>query len=156
MSGFDFHQILNEHYAMFIKINSIYSAFAKEKGLSYHALFILYAIYHSKDGCTPKEICDKWLIPKQTINSVLRIFDKRGFVCYETCSHDRRNKKVFLSVEGRGYAEPILNALYSAETAAFEKMGKETVQQLIYCNQLFYQGMAEEIERNENEKSILE
>lgn len=146
----DFHQILEEYYAVFIKINSIYSAFAKRKELSYHALFILYAIYHSKGGCTPKEICDKWLIPKQTINSVLRIFDKRGFVCYETCSQDRRNKKITLSAEGLAYTKPLLDSLYSVEKAAFEKMGDETVNNLVQCSQLFYEKMAEGIKENDD------
>ena len=146
----DFHQILEEYYAVFIKINGIYSAFAKEKELSYHALFILYAIYHSENGCTPKEICDKWLIPKQTINSVLRIFDKRGFVFYETCSQDRRNKKVMLSTEGLTYAKPLLDDLYSIEKAAFKKMGDETVNNLILCNRLFCEKMEEELKGNDN------
>lgn len=92
MDRLNFHQLLEEYYAVFMKANGLYSAFSKKQGLSYHALFILYAIDYSKSGCTPKEICDKWLIPKQTVNSVLRTFDKQGFVRYETCQNDKRKK----------------------------------------------------------------
>ena len=125
MNQTDFHRTLEEYYAIFIKINGLYSAFARERGLSYHALFILYAIYHSGDGCTPTEISNRWLIPKQTVNSVLRSFDQRGFVRYETCPRDRRGKQISLTPAGREYARPLLEGLYAAETAALEKMGAE-------------------------------
>lgn len=151
MKELSFHKTLEEYYSIFIKINSLYSAFAKEKGLSYHALFVLYAIYHSEGGCSPKEICDKWLIPKQTVTSVLRIFDERGFVCYAASQQDRRAKVVLLSDEGRAYAQPMLDALYRIEAAAFETMGVEQVQQLVVCSRSFQEKMEEELKKHGNE-----
>ena len=151
MEELSFRKTLEEYYAIFIKINSLYSAFAKEKGLSYHALFILYAIYYSETGCSPKEICDKWLIPKQTVTSVLRTFDERGFVCYAASQQDRRAKVVLLTAEGRAYAKPLLDALYKIESAAFETMGAEQVRQLVVCSQSFQEKMAEELNKHGNE-----
>lgn len=150
MNPADFHETLEEFYTVFIKINNLYSAFAKQKGMSYHALFVLYSIYHSEEGCSPSDICDKWLIPKQTVTSVLRTFDENGFVCYRTSDQDRRNKILSLSEKGTAYAKPILEDLYRLETAVFEKMGLSLVQQLVEGNRAFQKNMEEVLNHNGN------
>lgn len=150
MMDTDYREALDAYYASFITINNLYSSWAKEKGLSYHALFILHSIYHSANGCSAKEICEKWLIPKQTVNSVLRIFDQHGYVCYQVQTQDRRNKMITLTEQGIEYAKPILDGLYRLETAALETMGAELVSQLIECNQRYQEKFAEAVADNVN------
>lgn len=50
-----------------IKYRGIYAAWSKKHGISYNEMLVFYTI--RDDGfCTQKQICDSYLLPRQTIN----------------------------------------------------------------------------------------
>ena len=71
------------------------------------------------------------MLPKQTVNSILKNLESRGYVSQQTDSADRRNKIIIFSPEGRDYAEHVLTELYEAESEAFNAMSLEEVNGLI-------------------------
>lgn len=151
---------LHEYYMSFNATNSLYSTWAKQHGLSYYTLFTLYAIYYSDGDCYQRSICDEWLMPKQTVNSILKLLEKESYITYEVNEADKRNKKILFTEKGRAYAKPILDALYHLEKTVLEKIDPMTRQQLIDNNTLFYHKLKEtllEEESNANHsKTVLE
>lgn len=140
-------QQLEEQYSLWNGINKLYSKWAKERGLTYDSLFVLCAIYSAKGDCCQKEICEEWSMPKQTVNSILKNFEKKGYVCLGTDAKDRRNKTVRLTAEGQRYAAEIVGELDQVEIAAARRMGVKNMGLLVEVNRMFYSYFQEEMEQ---------
>ena len=67
---------LQRYYLLWRESNAVYEEWAKEQGLSLNGLLILYSLYEGQEGCTQKQICRQWLIPKQTVSAALKDFFK--------------------------------------------------------------------------------
>ena len=74
---------------------------------------MLYAIY---DGETysQKRICDEWLIPKTTLNTIVNECVREGYV--ELVPSGGREKKIVLTEAGRTFAESVLEPIFKAES----------------------------------------
>lgn len=75
-------------------ISIIYEDYARKSGISYNSLYILNAIQQIKD-CTQKQICEKTLLPKQTVNNVITAFYKSGYIELREFPENRRNIFVY-------------------------------------------------------------
>ena len=71
---------LNKYYTVWQECNNVYEEWAKAHGLSMNSLLIFFSIQEDKQNCTQKAISQKWLIPKQTVNMILKDFEKRGLI----------------------------------------------------------------------------
>ena len=96
------------------RIDEIYYRSAKALGTKENTLALLYAL---DDGGshTQKQICREWLIPKTTLNTVVRECVEAGYIRLEQHS---REKTICLTESGRAYAQGLLAPLYAAEEAA--------------------------------------
>lgn len=96
------------------RIDGIYYRSAKALGTKDNTLVLLYAL---DDGVphTQKQICQEWLIPKTTLNTVVRECVEKGYIQLEPHA---REKTVCLTPVGEAYAKRMLKPLYAAEEAA--------------------------------------
>ena len=138
---------LKEQYRLWNRINALYSKWAKNHGMTYDALFVLYTIYHGNGKCRQKEICQEWSMPKQTVSSILKTFDKKGYLNYRQDMADRRGKTIDLTETGLQNAEPILKELERAELAVIHRIGREKMEDLLEGNRMFCRYFQEETER---------
>lgn len=104
--------------------NSSYEEYAKSVGLSYTGLSILCAVY-DMENCTQKMICEKCFLPKQSVNSVITMFYKQGWIVLEEQPEDRRNKTISFTKAGRIYAEGVLARVHEAEKIAMGSLSQE-------------------------------
>lgn len=118
------------------RTNDLYSTWAKRHGLNYHTLMVLYAL-DSADGCTQKQISRAWLIPKQTVNTILTAYRERGYVTFTGAEADRREKIVRFTEQGQAYANTVLQELYALEERVMERMGEKLCAQLVLSNQMY-------------------
>lgn len=132
-------QQLHAYYNFFNSLNGAYCAWAKKHGLSYHKLFVLYAIYRGKGSCSQKKICEEWLIPKQTVNTILKSLEKDHYVSYQLDEADKRNKWISFTEEGLAYAMPILSELYKLESSVIEQLGLDCMDELIAHTKRYYE-----------------
>lgn len=63
------------------------------------------------------------LIPKQTVNMILKDFENKKLVELFPMQGDKRNKRIQFTAAGREYADTILPALRKVELAAIQKWG---------------------------------
>ena len=101
-----------------IKIEQLYSEWAKRKGISYYALLVIFAL-QTHSPCTQKEISEKWLLPKQTVHTVIRDMQKKEYVTLEQ-GRNQKEKLVTLTEEGNSYVQEMLADLDILENAATE------------------------------------
>lgn len=86
-------------------------------------LCLMYAL---DDGAqhSQKQICCDWLIPRTTLNSIIKRWERQGYLQLESIPGRRREMAISLTGEGRKHAEKVLRVVYSAE----EKAIQETVE----------------------------
>ena len=121
--------LLNGINRAIIKFRGIYSSWSSEHGISYHEMLVLYTI-REYGYCTQKQICDSYLLPKQTINNVIAAMRKCEILELDEAKSKGREKAFTLSEKGKAYALPFLKSLDTVENRALELLGKENLQTL--------------------------
>ncbi|MBO5073654.1 MAG: MarR family transcriptional regulator [Eubacterium sp.] len=61
---------------------------------------VLSAIHEGGNDCTQRKISQRWMIPKQTINMILKEFERKGLVELLPMQEDKRNKLIRLTPAG--------------------------------------------------------
>lgn len=91
-----------------------YYRWAKHSGITMHTLDLLYAL---DDGLphSQKQICEEWLIPKTSINTVVTACREAGYLTLEPMPGRLRQRQLCLTEAGRTYAREALEELYAAE-----------------------------------------
>lgn len=128
---------LQRFYALWKESNTIYEEWARKRGLSSNSVLVLYSLYELKENCTQKSISQKWSIPKQTVNTILKEFSVNGYIELLTDKEDKRNKLITLTPKGKAYAGEIIEALHKRELFAIDRMGLENVTRMNDYTELF-------------------
>ncbi|WP_409068371.1 MarR family winged helix-turn-helix transcriptional regulator [Clostridium sp. FAM 1755] len=132
-----FMEQLNKYYAVWQEYNYAYEEWAKAHGISVNSLLVLSAIHEGDEDCTQKKISQRWLIPKQTINMVLKDFESKGYVELLPMQEDKRNKLIRFTAAGKEYADAIISKLRKVELFVVGEIGIERMQQLNESMALF-------------------
>jgi DNA-binding MarR family transcriptional regulator len=107
------------------KISNLYEDFAKAVGIPYFSMYVLYFIYQEGDTCTQKTICEKTLLPKQTVNAIITSFLKKKVLELSETKEDRRIKFIRLTKSGKKYVDKFVPMIIDAEHDAMEKLAVE-------------------------------
>ncbi len=120
---------MENQYARFISvyrgIDGLYSTAAERMDLSGSAFDIIYGIYEEARPCTQKEICEKWSLSKQTVNSSVKKLVERGILEVTPSEENFREKLIFFTGEGEIIAKNTVAKIMEAERAAFEKLTED-------------------------------
>lgn len=119
-------KLLSEINCAIIQFRGWYAAWAKAHGISYHELLVLYTI-RDQGYCTQKQICDSYLLPRQTMNHVFLDLRKRGLLEPSPQHGVGREKAFVLSAQGEEYARPLLESLNRVEQRTLDTFGKERI-----------------------------
>ncbi len=122
-------QLLNDVNSAIIKFRGIYSAWSYEHGISYNEMLVLYTI-REQGYCTQKQICDSYLLPRQTMNHVFTVLRNQGILQYSKEKSVGKEKAYILSEQGKEYAAPFLESLDTVESRAIELLGEDTLEHL--------------------------
>lgn len=135
---------LKRFYTLWRETDAIYEDWAKRHGISYYELLIFFSLWENGEGCTQKEICGQWMLPKQTVNSILQNLWKREMVNFAVMEKDRRNKKVTLTDSGKRFADDLICKLQQLEKRVLQKMGLAQREALLQSTDLFNRLFREE------------
>ena len=123
-------KLLAEINRAIIQYRGLYAVWSKEHGISYHELLVLYTI-REQGFCTQKQICDNYLLSRQTMNHVILGLRERGLLELSPEHCMGREKAFVLSKQGERYAEPLLEALNRMEMQTLETFGKENIKPMV-------------------------
>ena len=112
-----------------IQFRGIYSAWSKNHNISYNEMLVLYTI-RDEGFCTQKQICDSYLLPRQTMNNVFLKMRKEGIIEIDPSRGIGKEKAFFLTDKGKTYSAPFLNSMNRVESHAAKIMGGEKIQQM--------------------------
>lgn len=125
-------------------INIIYEDYARKAGISYNSLYILNAIQQTRD-CTQKQICEKTLLPKQTVNNVVTAFYKRGYIELREFPENRRVKTIHLTPEGEQYAAALIPHIHQADKLAMGALTGEQQDTLLSLMDIYVSAFRKEM-----------
>ena len=117
-------QLFNDVNRSIIQFRGLYSAWSGEQGISYNEMLVLYTL-REKGICTQKQVCDNYLLPRQTIHNVITGLRNKGFLEISRTHSIGREKAFVLTREGEAYAKPLLDAMNRFEERALERLGAE-------------------------------
>ena len=125
----DLRKEMKDLCACLCRQDELYAVLARREGLSYHTVMTLYALDHDQ-GCTQKQIAENWMIPKQTVNTVVKDLERRGYVELRA---------------GRAFASQGLRKLYEAEERAVKAMGEDRFREMVAANRAFTDAFSAEV-----------
>ena len=118
----EIRETIRSYYDVYFEINAIYERLAKMHRITASSLFVLNMIKEYPNLCTQRLICEKLCFPKQTVNTILDLFEKKGYILRKVASYDKRNKNILFTEAGQNYAESILSDMLYLEESAFSNM----------------------------------
>ncbi len=137
----EINKFVNEYCRLRDRQLAVYDGCAKLHGLTVSELFVLDILWFAEDGCTQKDICERMSANKQTINSIITRFDKKGFISYAEVKEDRRNKRILLTEKGKSYAKDIIPPTADAENLAMADMPLDKIAELVKITTVFTENM---------------
>lgn len=114
------------------KIDALYAEYARRNGMSDAAMTVFNYIYYDETGhCTQKVLCEKTLLPKQTINSIINTLVSRDLVKLTEIPDDRRNKAVVITDTGKNFYTQVLRPVCRAELNTINQLDEQEWEQLV-------------------------
>lgn len=147
------YKILTDINCSIVKFRSIYANWAKDKGINYHELLVLYTL-RDNPLCTQKEICESYFLPKQTINNIVADLKKKGYINLKSDERNKRLKLFELTSEGKIYADRYMKELTYCEENSIKMFGEKRLKQITdmlneYCGILNMNLYEKEVSHNE-------
>jgi len=99
------------------KIIGVYYLFAKKESTNENELMVLYALCDKNKSYTQKTLSEEWLIPKTTINTVVKQLIKKELISFYF-KDNKKDKYLSLTEKGKGHANVIFKDIHSAEQTA--------------------------------------
>ena len=127
METYEFMRVLGERSN---RVDRLYYKWAKEHGISYNVLAVLYVAYKDPES-TQKVVSEEWSLPKQTVNTICKDLCERGYLTLEKSERDGRETRLVLTEAGRALAKPVVEELIGIESQILESMGENSVKALL-------------------------
>ena len=116
--------ILNNINRAIIQFRGVYSEWSKKNNISYNEMLVLYTI-REFGFCTQKQVCDSYLLPRQTINNVITRMRSESLIIPDPKHNIGREKAFVLTEEGKIYFENFMSDMNTVEEKAVQIMGEE-------------------------------
>lgn len=141
----NFIQKQKELCSIFSRINILYRKLAKKYNISYNEMMILY-ILKEKVPCTQKNIVYDWELPKQTVNTIIKNLEKKGFINFEFTTN-QKEKIIHLTESGREFVIGIIEDVENMERTAYDKIGEEKCSIVLDIVKEYYKYLEEEFDK---------
>ncbi len=131
-------------------IDIAYLISEQKKQISDSELCLMYALDDGQPH-SQKEISGQWLIPKQTINTITKRWEKEGLLVQTPIPGKRREMQITLTDSGKEYAKNFLSFVYAAEEIALQKTVERYSDSFIDAIEYFGQSLKEAFRKDETD-----
>lgn len=143
------HALLDAINRAIVQFRGNYSRWAAVHGIRYNELLVLYTL-REQGYCTQKQICDRYLLPRQTINHVIGVLHAGGLLTRRP--GPGREKAYVLTDAGLDYARPFWDFLEVGEAAALRRLGSDKLRTLTALLQEYDRALQESLEHREGKQ----
>ena len=124
-------------------IEGSYDEIARRLGIKENLLVLLYALDDGR-AHSQVEISRNWMMPKTTLNTIVRECVEKGLVELEHQPHTRE-KYLWLTPEGQAYGQKILPLVYEAEERAYRAVLQGAEGEFVEGFEAFAQALCREM-----------
>ena len=150
----DSRKLLDHFYVCCNKMDGLYYLAARRLGVKENALVLLYTLNDGQPR-SQKQLSEELLIPKTTINTIVKEYMDAGYVTLVPANHSRE-KNIALTPAGAAYAQEILEPVYRAEKEAMEQTLAEFPPEFMNAIEALTQNMAQAFQRTIFDRKELE
>jgi len=130
-------------------IDEVYYLNEGRKKISDAELSVMYALDDGKPH-SQREISQEWLVPKTTVNTIVKRWEKEGLLTQTPIQGKRREMNIMLTDVGREYAKSFMSFLYKAEDKALkktlDKYSDDFIEVIEYFGESLKEAFEEELE----------
>lgn len=123
-------RLINELNKEIIKLRGTYSLWSGLHHISYNEMLVLYTI-REYGFCTQKQVCDNYLLPRQTINNVITRMRKDDILRPEPKLNIGREKAFVLTEHGQEYSGKFMDSISEMEVQAVSLTGTQKLEELL-------------------------
>ena len=134
-----------------IRCRGVYSMWAKNNNVSYNRMLVLYTI-REYGSCTQKQVCDSYMLPRQTVNHVISEMKKDGILVADPEKSTGKEKALVLTPEGERYSEKLLYSLSRMEERAAKRLGEDKIRRMTELFMEYDQILEEALEETDDEE----
>lgn len=109
-----------------IKCRGVYSQWAKRTGVNYNRMLVFYTL-RDYGYCTQKQMCDQYLLPRQTMNNIVSALCREGLLTEDPSRRRGREKAYVLTAAGAEYSVRHLASLNAVEDRAAQIFGRDRI-----------------------------
>ena len=139
------------------ELNSLYRVAARKSDIPDGEVCIWSVLLHSKEEYSQQDLSDILSLPRQTINSLISNFVKKGFATLEHIPGTRNQKVIRLTDAGIQYGESNVKWIFEAEQRAMEESDPQEIEAMISLMEKYILRFRAEIDKRQpggtNEKS---
>lgn len=130
---------------------ALYSEYAKSHGMLMNTLLVVNVLFYAKDGLTQRDICERTLQSKQTVNLIIRNLLKDAYVTIAERKENKREKLVQMTTAGRAYCEEVVRHITWAEDTAMAMFSPQEQAQLIALSRRFTENLTKLVQQETEE-----
>lgn len=129
------------------KVAILYSELSKKLGISYHAMLVLFSIKQN-EPCTQKMIANECLLSKQTVNSIIKDFQNKGYVSLKN-GRNQKEKLIEYTENGKQFYNNISKEFERIEESVLKRIGNKESELLANEIKKFAEIFEEELNKYE-------
>lgn len=133
------------------RANGLYERWFQETGLNGCLAQTLYALYR-EPGLSQKEISQRYMMPRQTVNNVIKALEREGYIALLPDPKDGRGRLIAFTPSGKAYAEQTLKPLLALDREVIGRVGQRKLRQLIEALQAYGDALAASVEQSEEKQ----
>ncbi len=103
---------------------------AKKYNVNYHEMVLMYHLYRNGD-CTQKQICDYYLLPKQTVNNIVMAMKEQENIDWYFTPTNKKEKVLRITEKGLGYIQDLVLSMNNTEDMIKSVLGEERITALV-------------------------
>lgn len=127
------------------KIDGLYYRAARRYGVKGSTLTLLYALDDGEPH-SQKQICDEWLIPRTTINTIVKECVKDGTITL-LCEKHSKEKTIVITPTGHACARRMLQGVYDTECSALAQTESRFSDEFVTALEQFTRNLHAEFEK---------
>ena len=103
---------------------------AKKYDVNYHEMVLMYHLYKNGD-CTQKQLCDYYLLPKQTVNNIVMAMKTQGNIEWYFTPTNKKEKVLTITEKGLDYISSLLLSMNNTEDMLKSVLGEEKIADMV-------------------------
>lgn len=131
--------------AAICQITALYGEWARQHGVTYNTIEVLCALDQTQP-CAQSRISRERNLPKQTVHTIVKELERRGWVCF-AAGRDQKEKLLSFTPEGRRCAGALLEEMYELEDRTMKAMGPALWQAMLDGTLSFAGELCREVRR---------